>query len=241
MKILILVAVVSVIAFMWFVVPIVYRTYQRLRLQLRTAKHRVLILTFDDGPSTVTLSVLRVLRAHNAKAVFFLSGRNIRGREAIVKQIAAEGHEVCSHGYNHLNCRKVSPFSAISDIKQCWQSIDEALVRQNGTYLFRPPYGKLSLPCLFFLIMRKVPVVYWTIDSKDIRTFEVFDTQRVARLVEKADGGVVLAHDHDPFTERRVLSSLRSVLNIAKRTGMKVVTYSELRGRSRYRLPLIRQ
>jgi len=109
MKMLISILVVSGIAFMWFVVPIVYRIYQLLRLQVRTAKQKVLILTFDDGPSTVTLSVLRVLRDHNAKGMFFLSGRNIRGRETIVRQIAAEGHEVCSHGYNHLNCRKVPP------------------------------------------------------------------------------------------------------------------------------------
>jgi len=230
MKMLISILVVSGIAFMWFVVPIVYRIYQLLRLQVRTAKQKVLILTFDDGPSTVTLSVLRVLRDHNAKGMFFLSGRNIRGRETIVRQIAAEGHEVCSHGYNHLNCRKVPPWWAISDIKECWQSIDEVFSRQNGTYPFRPPYGKLSLPCLLFLWIRKVPIIYWTIDSKAIRTYEVFNALRVAGLVEKAGGGVVLAHDHDPSTERRVLSSLDSVLNMAKRTGMKIATYSELRG-----------
>lgn len=61
-------------------------------------------MTFDDGPgSSLTPSILSILAESKAKATFFPLGRNIAGREAIVGQIAQQGHDICSHGYDHLH------------------------------------------------------------------------------------------------------------------------------------------
>jgi len=208
-------------------------------MQIRAVKKNVLVLTFDDGPGNrLTPAILEMLNEYNAKATFFLLGRNVVGRESIVKQIAASGHEICSHGYDHLNYLKVSPFRAISDIKRGWEAIDKALGKKQRAYPFRPPYGKLNLVCLLYLLVRRAPIFYWTLDSGDTWPAGMRDSRRVATTIlsSRAGGAVVLAHDFDRTDEdinKMALDFIRLALCAAKKKGMKVVTLSELVGRGR--------
>jgi len=197
----------------------------------RAKEHEALVLTFDDGPgSSLTPAILSIFAESKAKATFFLLGRNIAGREAVVRQIAEQGHDICSHGYDHLHSLKVSPFRALSDIKRGWAAIDAALGTMRKKYPFRPPNGKLNIICLLYLLLRQVPIVYWSIDSGDTWR-EKPDSRRVALLAEKAGGAVSLAHDFDRSNENTsqfVVESVRAALAMAAEKGMRVLTVSEL-------------
>ena len=190
-------------------------------------------LTFDDGPgSSITPVILQILAEYKAKATFFLLGRNIAGREAIVRQIAEQGHDICSHGYDHLHGLKTSPFRVLSDIKRGWETIDAALGTMRKKYPFRPPNGKLNIISLLYLLLKKVPIVYWSVDSGDTWR-EIPDSLRVAQLTEQAGGVVSLAHDFDRKNENRnryVVESVRATLAMAADKGMRVMTVSELLG-----------
>lgn len=64
----------------------------------------VAALTFDDGPSSSTRELLRLLKANGFKATFFVIGVNIERSaddEAIIKQIVADGHQLASHSFTH--------------------------------------------------------------------------------------------------------------------------------------------
>lgn len=220
------------VAAFYIFVPWVYGRWLRLRLKKKASSLGAIVLTFDDGPgSRLTPAILNLLAEFNAKATFFLLGKRIVGRESIVKRIEADGHEICSHGYDHIHYWKVSPFRSISDIKRGWQSIDKALGRRQCVYAFRPPYGKLNLLCLLYLWGRKVPIFYWTLVSGDTWPVEKRDPRRVSLLATKAGGAVVLAHDFDRTDsdiDNAVLDSLRLMLQKAQKTGMRVMTVSEL-------------
>lgn len=207
----------------------------RLLLKRKAIKRKVLVLTFDDGPGKrLTPAILNILEQYNAKATFFLLGKNIVGREGIVRLIAERGHEICSHGYDHLHYWMVSPVRAIKDIKLGWQAIDDALGTKRQKYSFRPPNGKLNLFCLLYLLFRQVPIVYWSLDSGDTWSLDKQDSTRVAKSAQKARGAVSLAHDFDRADERindMVLDSLRSALTITQKTDMQILTVSELLGR----------
>ena len=217
--------------FLYVGVPWIYGQLARRILERRAKEREALVLTFDDGPgSSLTPAILNILAESKAKATFFLLGRNIAGREAIVRQIAEQGHDICSHGYDHLNSLKVSPFRALSDIKQGWAAIDAALETRRLKYPFRPPNGKLNIICLLYLLVRQVPIVYWSIDSGDSWRQQP-DSNRVAQLTERTGGVVSLAHDFDrnnENTNRYVVESLRAVLAVAADKGMRVLTVSEL-------------
>jgi len=217
------------VIFCYFIVPWLYGRWQRVLLKLLAVKTKSVVFTFDDGPSDVTPDVLAVLRQYNVKATFFLGGARIAGRESIVRQIVTEGHEIGSHAYSHLHQWHVSPISGIRDIKRGWQAIDNALEIQNGKYPFRPPYGKLNLPGLLYLWAKRVPVIFWTIDSRDIAGIGDFDSRRNAMLIKKEGGAVILAHDYTVKTKDKVISSLRASIMAAREMGMAVRTISELR------------
>lgn len=219
------------LSFLYAGVPWIYGQLARRLLEQRAKERQALVLTFDDGPgSSLTPAILNILAEDNAKATFFLLGRNIAGREAIVRQIAEQGHDICSHGYDHLHSLKVSPFRVLSDIKRGWAAIDVALGTMRKKYPFRPPNGKLNIICLLYLLVRQVPIVYWSIDSGDTWRQQP-DSLRVAMLAEKAGGAVSLAHDFDRSNEntsRFVVESIRAALEMAADKGMRVLTVSEL-------------
>ena len=61
---------------------------------------RTVALTYDGGPDpTWTPRLLDLLRAHRAKATFFLSGAQAAQHPELVRRIADEGHEIGSHTY----------------------------------------------------------------------------------------------------------------------------------------------
>ena len=212
-------------------VPWIYGQLARRLLGRMAKEHEALVLTFDDGPgSSLTPAILDVLADGKARATFFLLGRNIAGREAIVRQIAEQGHDICSHGYDHLNGWNVSPFRALSDIKRGWAAIDAVLGTMQKKYPFRPPNGKLNIICLLYLLIKQVPIVYWSIDSGDTWQRRP-DSLRVAQLAERAGGAVSLAHDFDRKNEdtgRYVVGSVKAALAMAEEKSMRVLTVSEL-------------
>ena len=219
---------------LYFGVPWAYCRWNRRVWRQRAVKHNRVVLTLDDGPGRqLTTAVLGLLAARGAKATFFLLGRNIRGNGDLVKLIQAQGHEIGSHTYDHLHAWKVAPWRSVSDIRRGLRAIDDALGTRAGRYPFRPPYGKLNLMTLLYLLARRIPVVYWTVDSGDTWSARP-DAGRAAHLSRAAGGGVVLAHDFDreaaEEVHQYVLDALRSTLDMAQERGMQLSTVSQLRG-----------
>ena len=58
-------------------------------------------LTFDDGPSENTPEILAVLKRHNVKATFFVTGREGDEARQWYDQIVADGHTLGMHSYSH--------------------------------------------------------------------------------------------------------------------------------------------
>lgn len=167
---------------------------------------------------------------NNARATFFLNGKNITNREKIVRQIRQRGHEICSHGYDHLNYWKVSPLRALSDIKRGWEAIDNALGQKLNNYSFRPPYGKLNFVCWLYLLARRVPIIYWTDDSGDSWPSKPANN-RIEILARNVNGTVCLAHDFNRSNEEKehsLIESIRLALEMAAEKGMRLMTVSEL-------------
>lgn len=223
--------VIFLVVFIYMGVPWIYGRSARMLLKRRAKGHEALVMTFDDGPgSRLTPAILSILAEHKAKATFFLLGRNIAGREEIVRQIAEQGHEICSHGYDHLHYWKVSPFRSLLDIRRGWEAIDAALGLNRQKYPFRPPNGKLNIFCLLYLLVRQVPIIYWSVDLEDTYKSRP-DSCRIALLAKKSGGAVSLAHDFDRSDDSMdglVLESVRSALEMAKEEGMRVPTISQL-------------
>ena len=72
-------------------------------------RHRKMIaLTFDDGPDpTTTPQALAILKKYNAKATFFMVGKNVSANPDIAKQVRKEGHQIGNHTWDHPSITKI--------------------------------------------------------------------------------------------------------------------------------------
>ena len=97
-------------------------------------------LTFDDGPHSVyTPILLDGLKERGIKATFFLMGKNIQGKEDIVKRMAEEGHLIGNHTYSHVQLSRLPMEKAREEVEKTNEEIYE-ITGEYPVYL-RPPYG----------------------------------------------------------------------------------------------------
>ncbi len=62
---------------------------------------KVVYLTFDDGPSKVTIDLLDLLKEENVKATFFVIGATTDRGKMLYQRILDEGHTLGLHSYSH--------------------------------------------------------------------------------------------------------------------------------------------
>lgn len=95
-------------------------------------------LTFDAGPSENSARLLDILKEKKVPATFFLLGkRHTEKYPELVKRMAAEGHEVASHTWDHKILTRISDDRIRGEL----QRPDDAIERLTGRKptLMRPP------------------------------------------------------------------------------------------------------
>ena len=64
------------------------------------SNEKVVYLTFDDGPSENTKKIMDILAKYDAKATFFVTGRN-QDYNYLIKDAYNAGHTIALHTYSH--------------------------------------------------------------------------------------------------------------------------------------------
>ena len=62
---------------------------------------KVVYLTFDDGPSARTISILDTLERYGVKATFFVNYNRYAEEKGIYEMIVDKGHSIGNHTYDH--------------------------------------------------------------------------------------------------------------------------------------------
>jgi hypothetical protein len=100
-------------------------------------------VTFDDGPFlNYTPQLLDTLKKYNVKATFFLVAKQVLLYPDIVQRMLAEGHNIGSHTYSHINIVKLEGENKTNLIEQ--EIIESEKIFQKTVgfkpWLFRAPY-----------------------------------------------------------------------------------------------------
>ncbi len=180
-------------------------------------------VTFDDGPHPLlTPQVLDIFKRHGARATFFVVGRNASRHPGLLARAAAEGHELGSHTWSHINMRASSAAKIISELDRTNAVIEQAT--GHAPKVMRPPYGAVN-PQLVNMVYSRygTPAIMWDVDTRDWRKPGV---QRVInRAVGKArPGSIILLHDIHATT----LEAVEGIVTGLQARGFKLVTVSEL-------------
>ncbi|MFF0528540.1 polysaccharide deacetylase family protein [Nocardia amikacinitolerans] len=169
------------------------RTYQvagRLVDRVDTAE-KVVALTLDDGPSDKAPEVLKVLADAGIPATFYLNGRDLAARPEAGRAIAAAGHEIGNHTYNHRRMVFVSDETVRAEIEDTDAEI--AKTGYRGPITFRPPYGKKLFSLPGYLADHDRTTVMWDVepDSGKIATTDEIVSETLAQV---RPGSIILLH-----------------------------------------------
>ncbi len=184
---------------------------------------KIISITFDDGPNAIhTTEILKTLATYNAKATFFIIGKNIKNNETIVKQIDSEGHTIGNHTFSHSFFIDFS--SEKKFIEELNQTDDEVYtIIGKRINLFRPPYGVTTPNLAKAAKTMNYKVIGWNVRSLD--TTSDSEEKITKRVLEKIKPGVIILF-HD--TSSKTINVLKQTLNFAKKNGFKVVSVDEL-------------
>ena len=141
-------------------------------------------LTFDDGPSPYTSSILSILDRTGSTATFFHLGVNEGGFPHADARIRAQGSKVANHSYDHpdLTTRTASQLK--------WQ-----IMHGPPAKCFRPPYGATNAAVHKAIEHAGLREVLWDVDTLDWTKPGVSTLARTGRLKSIGNGTIVLMHD----------------------------------------------
>lgn len=106
--------------------------------------------TFPCRVAENTRRVLRLLETHQVRATFFVLGWVAEREPELVREIAAAGHEIATHGYGHQLIYRQTPEEFAEDVRRSIQAIGDAL--PDAKILgYRAPSFSITLQSLWAL------------------------------------------------------------------------------------------
>lgn len=199
----------------------------------------MIALTFDDGPHPIfTPQILDILARYNVKATFFAVGHQMMKYPDLVERMLAEGHEVGSHTYSHVNISSVSLDVLRLDLNAT-QSIFEATTGRNLA-MFRAPYAvdaNAETPQEVAPLALTTELGYLTINMNiDPRDWWLPTAGRIRDSVVSQSrmglGNIVLLHDGGGDRAETV-AALPGIIETLLSDGRQLVPVSELLGHTR--------
>ena len=182
-------------------------------------------LTFDDGPSEHGVdAILPLLRRHEAKGTFFLSGQKLAKNENAARRILAAGHELGNQAWSNQVMEDRSQDFHHAEIAQTDSLLREVGVKQPE--LFRPPYGIRSVGLLWELHKANYHLVMWDVSDNGKREAPP-KAYASAILAQVRPGSIIMLHamGGDDGNARAALPLILAGLH---EKGLKSVTVSEL-------------
>lgn len=169
-------------------------------------------LTFDDGPTPgITEWILSTLDKYDAKATFFVLGKNAEMYPDLYRRIVEAGHRIGNHTYSHQKGWGMSLERYIEDVDFANDLLH--------TELFRPPYARIT-PAQARALAKRYKLVMWDVLSRDYNRALSPRTclRNVTRYLE--GGSIVVFHDSEK-SFRNMSYALPRTLQVVRDMGLK--------------------
>ncbi len=150
---------------------------------------QAVFLTFDDGPTPgVTEWILNILDKYDAKATFFVLGKNVEMYPDLYHRIIERGHKVGNHTYSHQKGWNMSLERYVEDV-----DFANDLIHSE---IFRPPYAQIT-PSQVRMLSERYRLIMWNVLSRDYnrKLSPQICLKNVTKYLEP--GSIVVFHDSD--------------------------------------------
>ncbi|HEY0515790.1 MAG TPA: polysaccharide deacetylase family protein [Solirubrobacteraceae bacterium] len=181
---------------------------------------------FDDGPATDTPSFVRMLERSNARATFFVVGREVSSAErATLLRELRDGDTLGDHTWSH-------PDLVLHGVDVRGQlSATLAAIRAQTGYtpcVFRPPYGAYNRSVLGIARSLGLSTIMWNVDPADYAQPGTAAIERTV-LREVRPGSIIISHDGGG-PRAQTLAAYPHIIAALRKRGYGVVTIQQLLG-----------
>ena len=185
-------------------------------------------LTFDDGPSSITNSVLDILKKYNVKATFFVINSGSYNKTTLQREVN-EGHTIGLHAYDHNYA------IAYKDDNSYLDGIDKLRAKVKAdtgfdSHYIRFPGGSSNTISKRYSkgIMSRITKTAkqrgykyydWNVDDDDAGSARTADDcyNNVVRELRPNRSNIVLMHDFG--TNKKILDALPRIIEYCQKNG----------------------
>jgi len=193
-------------------------------------------LTFDDGPSVVTIEVLDILQEENVPATFFVIGATTERGLSLYNRILEEGHTLAMHSYSH-DSKDI--YRSMEDYLNDFHRLEDWIAENTGVSpkVCRMPGGSKNTYCPEWLgaqiaeYFDQNGYAYydWDIDPKDweghVSSGEL--ARRIIQQAEQMPNQDIIVLLHDNTTRTALPGALPQVIEYFRERGYTFAALDE--------------
>lgn len=207
------------------------------------AGDKVVYLTFDDGPSNLTIPVLDVLDRYGIKATFFVVGKTSEEDKEALRQTVDRGHTLAVHTYTHQYEEiyaspeaYLSDFSRMRDLIYDTTGVEPSIYRYAGGSV--NSYNKKTARAITEEMNRRGYTYYdWNVDSGDAQHGATAESiyQNVISQTTKYEKAIVLMHNSS--VKKDTLDQLPRIIETLQAKGYRFAALDPTVEPINFRLP----
>jgi peptidoglycan/xylan/chitin deacetylase (PgdA/CDA1 family) len=172
-------------------------------------------------------AILDALKARGIRTTFFLMGWWAERNPELVRRIAADGHEVASHGHRVFDLTTVSDAEVVADLERADAAI-RAITGRSTRPLWSASASARDARVNRLAASIGYRPIFWTVESGDWRTDSTADGVSRRVLAGAQNGAIVVMHLESPRTADTIAPALPSILDALQARGYRLVTITEL-------------
>jgi peptidoglycan/xylan/chitin deacetylase (PgdA/CDA1 family) len=181
----------------------------------------MIALTFDDGPSAITVEILDILEEHNVVATFYVLGSLVERHSDTILRAFDMGCEIANHTWSHRSSEGASADALRSQLRRTRNVVES--VTGVPTTNFRPPFGRITRILQNVTAELDYPIILWSIDPSDY--LSISPTRIYNHIMDRVkDRDIILLHD----VHARTLTATSRLVPSLIEQGFQFVTVSEL-------------
>ncbi len=196
--------------------------------------NKIVAVTIDDGPNTITTQkILETLAENDAKVTFFLISERIENNEGIVEKIINQGHEIGNHTVRDEKSIFLSREKFEKEFLTADETLNQFLLDKSSKVTwFRPGGGWYNSQMLetvkkynYQTALGSIFPYDTNIPSSEFASYHILSNLR--------PGAIIVLHDSGRDGEsgdwgERTNITLKKILPEIKKRGYRTVTLSEM-------------
>jgi peptidoglycan/xylan/chitin deacetylase (PgdA/CDA1 family) len=191
------------------------------------ASPRITLVINVGAGYTPATSMLDTLREHNLRTTFFVLGWWAERYPDLVALMAADGHEVASHGHSVFDLTSVSDADVIADLERA-DAVMSAITGRTTRPLWSPSAGYRDARVRRIAASLGYRPIYWTVDSRDWQPQATADSVYRRVMAETVNGAIVVLHFDSPATTTSTAAVLGQLIDDLRARGFEPGTVTEL-------------